>query len=489
MHAQTRGTAHPGALLASGALYRSTVTKAARPFRPSPPALLDLRSDAQRQVRYDAGRALRHRVPREAHAAWEPAADRPDPIALLEEQAASRVPDLVPIRYGRMVVSPFGFLRGAALVMAADLAPTPVSGIHVQLAGDAHVANFGFYASPERDLLFDVNDFDETLPGPFEWDVKRLAASAVVASRSMDHPKAAGHAAARVAVESYRTTMRRMAAMRTLDVWYARIDEAEIAAVAHGPAARMLDAVVAHAIARDATHAIDLMTDPATGEERIADAPPLIVHRLDLVDVDRLAARWEEYRRTLLSDRRALLARYRLADVALKVVGVGSVGTRCYVAYLTAGRDDPLFLQVKEAQASVLERFLGKSRLRTHGERVVAGQRVMQAASDAFLGWGRDAEGYACYWRQLRDWKGSFDVTAMRPAGLEAYARLCGAALARAHARSGDPVTIAGYLGSGAAFEKSVTAFATAYADQTERDRAALEVAIASGRVKAETGV
>ncbi len=388
-----------------------------------------------------------------------------------------------------MVASPFAFLRGAALVMAADLAATPVSGIRVQLAGDAHVANFGFYASPERDLLFDVNDFDETLPGPFEWDVKRLAASAVVASRSMGHPRSAGETAGRGAVESYRTMMRRMAAMRTLDVWYARIDEAEIAAAAHGPAARMLEAVVSHAIARDATRALDLLVDEATGEVRIADSAPLIVHRPDLVSVDRLASRWEAYRRTLLSDRRALLGRYRLADVALKVVGVGSVGTRCFVVYLTAGRDDPLFLQVKEAQASVLERFVGKSRLRTHGERVVAGQRIMQAASDSFLGWGRDAEGHAYYWRQLRDWKGSFDITAMRPADLDAYARLCGAALARAHARSGDPVTIAGYLGSGTAFEKSVTAFATAYADQTERDRCALEAAIAAGRVKAQAGV
>ena len=448
-----------------------------------------MRSDADRSARYEAGRALREHVPHEAHAEWAPAPGRPDPIALLQEQAVSRVPDLVPIRYGRMLASPFAFLRGAALVMAADLAETPSSGIRVQLAGDAHVANFGFYASPERDLLFDVNDFDETLPGPWEWDVKRLAASAVVASRSMGHPRSDGLAAARSAAGAYRRATRSLARLRTLDVWYAHIDEAEIAAAAHGPAARMLREVVARAFERDTTHALDLATDHATGEQRIADAPPLIVHRPDLVDVDRLLPRLERYRRTLVSDRRALLARYRLTDVALKVVGVGSVGTRCYVAYLSAGRDDPLFLQVKEAQASVLERFLGKSRLRSHGERVVAGQRIVQAASDAFLGWGSDHAGHDYYWRQLRDWKGSFDVAAMRPADLDACARLCGAALARAHARSGDPVTLAGYLGAGAAFERSVAAFAASYADQTERDVAALKAAVAAGRIEARTGV
>jgi uncharacterized protein (DUF2252 family) len=465
------------------------VTKRSRSFHPPPPTRLSLRSDADRAARYDAGRALRERAPRESHAEWRPAPDRPDPIALLQEQAATRVPDLVPIRYGRMVASPFAFLRGAALVMAADLAPTSSSGIRVQLAGDAHVANFGFYASPERDLLFDVNDFDETLPGPWEWDVKRLAASAVVASRSMGHPRAEGIAAARRATEAYRRATRSLARLRTLDVWYAHIDETGIAAAARGPAARMLAEVVGKALERDTTHAVGLRIDPATGAERIADVPPLLVHRPDLTDVDRLAHRFDRYRRTLVSDRRALLARYRLTDVALKVVGVGSVGTRCFVAYLSAGRDDPLFLQVKEAQASVLERFLGRSRLRSHGERVVAGQRIVQAASDAFLGWGSDDDGHDYYWRQLRDWKGSFDVATMRPADLEAYARLCGAALARAHARSGDPVTLAGYLGSGGAFERSVAAFAEAYADQTERDLAELKAAVADGRVEARSGV
>jgi uncharacterized protein (DUF2252 family) len=460
-----------------------------RPFHAPPPTSFSLRSDPERAARYEAGRALRERVPREAHAEWRPAKDRPDPVALLQEQAASRVPDLVPIRYGRMSASAFAFLRGAALVMAADLAPTPVSGLHVQLAGDAHVANFGFYASPERDLLFDVNDFDETLTGPFEWDVKRLAASAVVASRSLGHPKSVGLDAARRAAEAYRNSIRHLARMRTLDVWYTRIDEAEIATAASGASSRMLRAVVAEAFERDTAHALRLATDPKTGKTSIAEAPPLIVHRPDLIDMDRVRRRFGRYRRTLLSDRRALLASYEAKDVALKVVGVGSVGTRCYVVFLSAGTDDPLFLQVKEAQASVLERFLPKSRYRTHGERVVAGQRMIQAASDPFLGWGWDNDGHDYYWRQLRDWKGSFDVTRMSPTELVAYLRLCGATLAHAHARSGDPLKIAGYLGSGAAFERSVAVFAERYAGQTNKDLAELKAAIASGKIKAETGV
>ena len=460
-----------------------------RAFHPPPPTLFDLKSDPERAARYEAGRALREKMPREAHADWTPAKDRPDPIRLLQEQAASRVPDLVPIRYGRMSASAFAFLRGAALVMAADLAPAPVAGLHVQLAGDAHVANFGFYASPERDLVFDVNDFDETLPGPFEWDVKRLAASAVVASRSLGHPKAVGLDAARHAAEAYRNSMRGLARMRTLDVWYSHLDEAELAAVATGPAARMLRAVVSAAFERDTAHALRLATDPTTGTTSIAEAPPLIVHRPDLIDMDRVRRRFGRYRRTLLSDRRALLASYEVKDVALKVVGVGSVGTRCYVVYLSAGTDDPLFLQIKEAQASVLERFLPKSRYRTHGERVVTGQRMIQAASDPFLGWGWDNDGHDYYWRQLRDWKGSFDVTRMSPAELVAYLRLCGATLAHAHARSGDPLKIAGYLGSGAAFERSVAVFAERYAGQTDKDLAELKAAIASGKIEAETGV
>ncbi len=460
-------------------------------FRPPPPTLFGVRSDPERAARYEKGRALRERTPREAHAEWKPAADRPDPIALLQEQAATRIQDLVPIRYGRMAASAFAFLRGAAYVMAADLAPTPVAGLDAQLAGDAHVANFGFYASPERNLLFDVNDFDETLPGPFEWDVKRLAASAVVASRSLGHPKGAGLDAARHAAEAYRNAMLALAQMRTLDVWYSHIDEEEIAraAAASARAERMLRSVVAEAFARDTAHALKLAPDPKTGAPMIAESPPLIVRRPDLVDMDRIKRRFARYRRTLLGDHRTLLARYDLRDVALKVVGVGSVGTRCFVVYFSAGQDDPLFLQIKEAQESVLEHFLPKSRYRTHGERVVAGQRMIQAASDSFLGWGWDEQGHDYYWRQLRDWKGSFDVTLMNPYELVTYLRLCGTTLAHAHGRSGDPLMIAGYLGSGTAFEESVAAFADRYADQTEKDLAALRAAIASGRVEAETGV
>jgi hypothetical protein len=458
-------------------------------FRPPEPELIGIRSDPDRVARFEAGRALRDRVPRESHATWKPAANRPDPIDLLEEQAATRIPDLVPIRYGRMIGSPFAFYRGAALVMAADLSGTPSTGMRVQLAGDAHVANFGLYASPERDLLFDVNDFDETLPGPWEWDVKRLVASVVVASRSLGHRRQDGLLAARAAVTAYRDITRYLARMRTLDLWYARIDEAEIASVARGPAARMLRAVVAHALARDSLHALDITPDTPDGTPRIVDEPPLIQHRPDLVDIDHMRGRLVRYRRTIESDRRVLLRRYRLVDVALKVVGVGSVGTHCYVALLEAAPGDPLFLQVKEAQASVLERFVGTSRYRTHGERVVAGQRLIQAASDPFLGWGRDADGRHYYWRQLRDWKGSFEVTEMRAQDLHEYGRLCGAALAHAHARSGDPVVAAGYLGSGDAFDLAILSFADSYADQTERDQAALKAAVKSGRVAAETGV
>ena len=456
-----------------------------------PPAAepVGLRSEPGRVARYDAGRALRDRVPRESHATWAPAHDRPDPVALLEEQATSRIPDLVRIRYGRMSMSPFAFYRGAALVMAADLSTTPSTGRKVQLAGDAHVANFGLYASPERDLLFDVNDFDETLPGPWEWDVKRLVASVVVASRSLGHRRSEGHAAARATVAAYRSITRRLARLRTLDLWYTRIDEAEIASVARGPAARMFDAVVAHALAHDSLHALATTTDASTGEPRIVDEPPLIQHRPDLADADRMSGRLDRYRRTLESDRRELLRRYRLLDVAVKVVGVGSVGTHCYVTLLQAGPGDPLFLQVKEARASVLERFVGTSRLRSHGERVVAGQRIVQAASDPFLGWGHDVDGRDYYWRQLRDWKGSFDVTAMRAVDLLEYARLCGAALARAHARSGDPVEVTGYLGKSDAFDRAIASFAETYADQTERDLASLRAAVKSGRVTAETGV
>jgi len=458
-------------------------------FHPPAPELVGLRSDPGRVARYEAGRALRDRVPREDHAVFTPAPHRPDPVGLLEEQATTRIPDLVRIRYGRMSGSPFAFYRGAALVMAADLSTTPSTGRKVQLAGDAHVANFGLYASPERDLLFDVNDFDETLPGPWEWDVKRLAASVVVASRSLGHRRTDGMTAARATVAAYRTITRRLAGLRTLDLWYARIDEAEIASVARGPAARMFKAVVAHALEHDSLHALATTTDASTGEPRIVDEPPLIQHRPDLVDVGRMRTRLDRYRRTLESDRRELLRRYRLVDVAIKVVGVGSVGTHCYVALLLAGPGDPLFLQVKEAQASVLERFVGKSRLRSHGERVVAGQRIVQAASDAFLGWGHDVDGRDYYWRQLRDWKGSFDVTAMRAVDLLEYARLCGAALARAHARSGDPVVVAGYLGTSDTFDRAIASFAEAYANQSERDLDALRAAVKSGRVTAESGV
>ncbi len=451
------------------------------------------------------GRSCRAQTPRSSHAAWEPAREREDPIALLEQQAAERVPELVPIRYERMSASPFAFYRGAAYVMAADLAGTPRTGIRVQLCGDAHLANFGGFASAERQLLFDLVDFDETLPGPWEWDVKRLAASIALAGRENDFTVGERTTMVRQAVAAYRNAIRRFAAMGTLEVWYARADVKDVQELARSQASRrgsrQLEEVLAKGRRKDSARAFAKLAVTGNGEARIRADPPLIVPIADLVD-SRGARRLEQqlrgllgsraYLRSLSGDHRRLLERYRYADAARKVVGVGSVGTRCWVVLLL-GRDsnDPLFLQAKEAPASVLEPFAGPSQFSNQGQRVVEGQRLMQAASDILLGWLRDPisledpERRDYYVRQLWDSKTSFDVTKMRRPEMAFYARLCAWTLARAHARSGEPSEIAGYLGSSETFDGAIAEFAEAYADQTERDHAALLDAIASGRLPA----
>ena len=453
------------------------------------------------------GRSLRSQAPRSSHADWEPRPDRPDTIALLEEQAANRLPELVPIRYGRMSASPFAFFRGAAYVMASDLAGTPRSGIRVQLCGDAHLANFGGFASAERQLLFDLNDFDETLPGPWEWDIKRLAASVAVAGRENGFAPKRREAMVRQAVGEYREAMHGFAGMKTLDVWYARASVSDLEELLRSQATRSelrrFDRTVAKGTRKDSARAFAKLAVSTNGEARIVADPPLIVPIRDLTgdaDAEQLERGARElldsYLRSLSGDRRRLVERYRYADLARKVVGVGSVGTRAWVILLL-GRDsnDPLFLQAKEAQRSVLEPFAGRSRVRNQGQRVVVGQRLMQAAGDIFLGWlhaahdlddGRQRDFYL---RQLWDSKTSADIAAMRPEAMALYARLCAWTLARAHARSGDAIAIAGYLGSGDAFDRAIAAFAEAYADQNERDHAALVDAIANGRVEAQTGL
>ena len=482
-----------------------------------------------------------------SHTKWSPAADRPDPVALLQEQDTTREQDLVPVRHGRMMVSPFTFYRGAAKVMAADLAGTPVAGLDAQLCGDAHLSNFGAFASPERVLLFDVNDFDETLPGPFEYDVKRMAASFEIAARNNGFSQADAEAATLASVRAYREAMAAFAQMGTMDIWYAHLDEDELRAgirnvvagaakqekraakqekadkrakapkkaekraakqekadreeeTAAKTAEKRADKTLAKAHTRDSLQARSKLCEQVDGTYRIVSQPPIVVPARDLAAtyglsqdqlVPALHEQFRAYRATLRDDERHVLERFEIMDAARKVVGVGSVGTRAFIVLLR-GRDadDPLFLQIKEATASVLEAHLPKSRYRQHGERVVRGQRMMQAASDIFLGWtkGLDVNRHF-YWRQLRDMKGSADVEAMIPLGLTYYARICGWTLARAHARSGDPVAIAEYLGETDAFDKSITDFSERYADQNEKDYEEFVDAVRSGRLEAREGV
>ena len=449
-----------------------------------------------------AGKAARSTAPRTSHGEWEPAAGRADPVELLERQAASRVGHLIPLRYGRMLASPFAFYRGAAAVMAADLAGTPWSGLEVQLCGDAHLANFGAFASPERDLVFDLNDFDETLPGPWEWDLKRLAASLSVAGRDRGFDDGERRGIVRATAAEYRRTMRALATMGNLEVWYQRLDLNAItkgwAAAASGKERKAFQRGVDKARRKDRMRAFSKLTRVVDGRPRIVSDPPLIVPIEELaeeagaVDVEaRVLEVLSNYRDSLDLDRRALLDGYRFVDAAFKVVGVGSVGTRAWIALLL-GRDDddPLFLQVKEAQRSVLEPYTAPSEFANQGERVVQGQRSMQAASDILLGWmeaeGVDGDRRDFYVRQLWDWKGSAQVESMDPRGLTAYAEVCGVTLAHAHARGGDRIAIGGYLGKGDSFDLALAEFAERYADQNERDYEALQAAVREGRVEAE---
>ncbi|MFJ8633631.1 DUF2252 domain-containing protein [Streptomyces sp. NPDC093568] len=436
--------------------------------------------------RFVRGKAARKRAPRSAHAAWIPSVDRRDPVGVLERQGRDRLPELLPIRYGRMASSPSAFLRGAAAVMAADLAATPHTGLTVQLCGDAHLLNFGVYTSPERALHFDLNDFDETFPGPFEWDVKRLATSVAVAARENGHPEAKVVRAAREAGAAYRVAIRRLARQGELDVWYTRIGaEQLLPLVRSAPRHRRVEASLGRARRRTSLRAFGKLTETVDGRRRIIDDPPLL-ERAGTSDMASLRKTFSDYRSTLSEERRLLLDRYRFVDAARKVVGVGSVGLRCFLVLL-AGRDagDPLFLQIKEARQSVLEDHLPSGPYVHPGHRVVAGQRLLQATGDIFLGWMSGPQGRAFYWRQLRDMKGSADVAGMGPDDLSAYARLCGTALARAHARSGDRIAIAGYLGGADTFDRAVADFALAYADQTVADHTALRGAVEAGVVRA----
>ena len=449
------------------------------------------------------GKAARAKVTRASHGEWAPASDRPDPVALLEAQETTRVPELIPIRHGRMASSPFAFYRGAANVLAADLAAVSHSGLRVQLCGDAHLVNFGGFASPERSLVFDLNDFDETLPGPFEWDVKRLAASLEIAARSRGFDRKARTRIVSASVRSYREAIRAFAKMQNLDVWYARLNADDILARWGGDVGR--DALkgfhrnVEKAESKDRLRAETKLTRIVDGEPRFVSDPPLLVPIEELFTASAVRdfeasihQALRTYRHTMQDDRRHLLESYRFVQLARKVVGVGSVGTRCWVA-LMVGLDntDPLFLQVKEAEASVLEPHLGESGFANHGQRVVQGQRLVQAASDVFLGWehivGYDGQPHDHYIRQLWDWKASAAIDTMSPQWLDVYGQICGWTLARAHARSGDRVAIASYLGGSDTFDQALARFAGLYAEQNDLDHQALVTAIANGRMTAET--
>ncbi len=461
------------------------------------------------------GKAARTKAAVDSHQGWIPASGRPDPVALLEEQNARREPDLVPVRHGRMMVSPFSFYRGAAKIMANDLKDTPNAGLITQLCGDAHLSNFGLFASPERSLLFDLNDFDETLPGPFEYDVKRMAASFTVAARNNGFADADAKAATIASVTAYREAMAGFAGMRTLDIWYSSVSEDDVLRAIRNAtrsgkgkrgesvdksAEKNAEKIARKARTRDSLQALSKLAELVDGKYRIVSQPPVVIPLRDVaarldrsVDEvhDMIREQFRAYRRTLQDDRRQLLERFEVVDAASKVVGVGSVGARAFIVLLQ-GRDDgdPLFLQVKEATTSVLEDHLPKSRYSQPGERVVQGQRMMQAASDIFLGWtkGVEANRYL-YWRQLRDMKGSAVIETMGAPQLAFYAQLCGRTLARAHARSGDPVALAAYLGKKDRFDQAITDFALRYADQNDEDYHDFVAAIKDGRLEALEGV
>ena len=483
---------------------RGTVSSV-RPVQPSRRRKEDISPSEELTTRVARGKAERRRIPLEDHALFAPTEFRPDPLELLARQAASRVPELIPIRYGRMVSSAFAFYRGAALIMASDLATTPTTTLRAQLCGDAHLSNFGFYASAERRLVFDLNDFDETLPGPFEWDLKRMVTSFEISGRSQSFNPKEVQSIVLSAVRTYRESMRDFATMTNQAVWYATLDAEnfleQMRATVPASRLRKVEETLAEARTKDSMQAFRKMTQLIDGVPHIVSNPPLIVPSSQLFAPDinaELMARMGElitaYRDSLVSDRQHLFDQFRFLELARKVVGVGSVGTRAWIL-LFEGVDgnDPLFLQAKEAQSSVLEQFLGVSEYSNHGERVVAGQRLMQASSDIFLGWqksnGIDGVDRDYYVRQLRDWKASADVEGSTPNGMNLYARVCAWTLARAHARSGDRIAMAAYLGKKDTFDHAIAAFASSYADQNERDYTALRAAVTSGRIVAEEGV
>jgi uncharacterized protein (DUF2252 family) len=439
--------------------------------------------------RMTEGKALRQRVPRTLHAKWVPRVDRPDPFDLLRNVDRGRLPELLSIRYGRMRKSPFAFFRGAAALMAADLAAAPKTGIRVQACGDCHVSNFGGFATPERRLIFDINDFDETLPAPWEWDVKRLATSIVLAGRKIGVREQYCSDAARTAVASYREHMRKYTGMRALDVWYSRLDAELLIKKAKTPTGKQYwERVEAKAKFQTAEHIFPKITAVVNGQPHIIDNPPLVYHPRQMRRLGRrVREMFHRYRLTLPEERRILLNRYHIVDIARKVVGVGSVGTRCAVVLLMAGPNDPLFLQFKEALVSVFEPYAGMSRFANHGERVVTGQRILQSASDIFLGWTRDDEGHDYYFRQLRDMKMKINVEDMSKQDWIEYVELCGWSLARAHARTGDAARISGYLGKKDRFDQAIAKFAVNYADQTERDHAVFIKAVRTRRLSART--
>jgi uncharacterized protein (DUF2252 family) len=457
---------------------------------------------APRSLRREYGKTLREQVAYSGHSDWAPAADRPDPISLLQAQDASRVQHLVPIKYGRMVESAFAFLRGSAVVMAADLAGTPTSGLQVQLCGDAHISNFGVFATPERKLVFDVNDFDETHPGPWEWDLKRLAASTVVAGRENGFSEKENRAAAEIVVKAYAKAMKELSEMTSLEAWYYHVEVDDVQNVltkASKEGKKSAKKMVRKAKSKTQEQTLEKLTTIEEGRRRIVSEPPLLVPFRELlteeqkeqITAEQLREDWGEYVESLPPDRRRLIRRYRATDMALRVGGVGSVGTRCTILILQGGSvDDAIILQQKEAGDSVLEAYLGQSEHTNPAQRVVEGQRLMQASSDIFLGWHQSSiTDVHYYWRQLKDMKGSVDPSALDKDGFKTYVAVCAVCLARAHARAGDAAAISGYLGKGKSLGKAIADFATAYADQTELDHQALVKAIESGRVIAETGI
>jgi uncharacterized protein (DUF2252 family) len=438
-----------------------------------------------RTERVQMGKSLRDKLPRNAHATWAPPANRRDPIDILEESNQGRLPELIPIRYGRMLRSPFTFLRGSASLMAYDLASTPHTNIQAQACGDCHLLNFGLFATPERNLVFDLNDFDETHPAPWEWDLKRLVVSFVIAGRDNNLSDEESQAAAIECVRSYREHLREYSRLSPLEVWYTRLDVQDLIEMAPDAKAKKLREQYAEkARQRVIEHLFPKLVGEVGGQHRFVDQPPVLFHVAEADAEDRMREGLEDYRQSLSHERRVILDRYRLEDCALKVVGIGSVGTRCYITLFFSEDNHPLILQIKEARRSVLEPYTQPSQFDNQGQRVVMGQRLMQSSSDIFLGWARSRRGYDFFVRQLRDMKFSVPVEGLSGAQLKRYAELCGWTLARAHAKSGDAATISGYLGKGDQFDKAMGKFALAYADQTEKDHAALVEAVKTGRVE-----